>query len=445
VELMKRVLPRHMQLIFEINRRFLDEVAARFPGDGERVARMSIIEESNPKQVRMAYLSIVGSHSVNGVARLHSDLVKSSLVPDFHAMWPERFNNKTNGVTPRRWIELANPPLSGLLDAAIGPGWVRDADELIGLEALADDGGFQRAFADVKRQNKERLAAVIRETIREEVDPTSLFDVQIKRIHEYKRQLLNVLHIIHAYLRIAEDGADLGPARTFVFAGKAAPGYYIAKRIIRLIHDVAAVVNRDPRSRGRMRVVFLPDYRVSLAEKIVPAADLSEQISTAGKEASGTGNMKLMMNGALTIGTLDGANVEIHEAVGADNIFIFGLQAHQVEQMRRDGAYDPWAYYRAHDDIRRVMDSLLDTRFSAGEPGRHRPLVDRILRDGDEYFHLADFHAYADAQARVASAYTDPAGWSRRVILNVARSGRFSSDRTIREYASEIWNLRPVR
>ncbi len=445
VDLLKRVLPRHAQIIFEINRRFLDEVSARFPSDPDRMRRMSIIEECEPRQVRMAYLSIVGSHSVNGVAALHSELVKTALVPDFHQMWPERFNNKTNGVTPRRWIKQANPGLATLLNQTIGEGWVTNLDEIRSIERFATDRSFQHSFEAVKQQNKVRLASLIRELTREAVDPSSIFDVQIKRVHEYKRQLLNVLHIVHRYLAIVDDNADLGPARTFIFAGKAAPGYYLAKRVIRLIHDVAAVVNRDPRSRDKMRVIFLPDYRVSLAEKIVPAADLSEQISTAGKEASGTGNMKLSMNGALTIGTLDGANVEIRDAVGNENIFIFGLEVADVERMALQHSYDPHAYVAQHADIRRVIESLLGTRFSGGVANAHHALVERIMRPGEEYVHLADMHAYVAAQARVSSAYDDRPNWSRMAILNVARMGKFSSDRTIREYAADIWNLSPVR
>jgi starch phosphorylase len=438
VALVEKVLPRHLQLIYEINRRFLEEVAARFPGDDARIRRMSIIEEGQVRRVRMAYLSIVGGHAVNGVAAIHSELVKTHLVPDFHAMWPERFQNKTNGVTPRRWLAQANPGLAGLITEAIGPGWVTDLDALRGLEPLAADAGFREKFLAVKRANKARLAEVIRQATGTVVDPLSLFDVQIKRIHEYKRQLLNALHIIYMWRAIVEDGVTLAAPRTCVFAGKAAPGYRVAKKIIHLVNALGRAINDDPRVRGQLKVVFLPDYRVTLAEDIVPAADLSEQISTAGKEASGTGNMKLSMNGALTIGTLDGANVEIRDQVGAENIFIFGLTVEEVEALWRRG-YDPQAYRAADPRLARVLDVLGSERV-----GPFRELHDRVAWH-DEYLHQADFASYAAAQARAGQAYTDASDWTRMAILNVARMGQFSSDRTIREYAREIWNLRPVR
>jgi len=442
LELMQHVIPRHVQIILEINHRFLEKVAAKHPGDGERVRRMSIIEESEPKQVRMAHLSIVGSHSVNGVAAVHSDLVRTTLVPDFAELWPERFNNKTNGVTPRRWIKLANPGLSSLLDESIGTDWVTNLDKLRALERFAEDAGFQDKFTGIKRANKARLADLIYATTRIKVDPTSLFDVQIKRIHEYKRQLLNCLRLIHCYLRATEDGDDLGPSRTVVFAGKAAPGYFLAKLIIRLIHDIAAVINNDSRMDGRLKVVFLPDYRVSLAERIVPGADLSEQISTAGTEASGTGNMKLAMNGALTVGTLDGANIEIAQEVGLDNIYIFGKRVEEVEVMRRERSYNPGDYYQRSEDLRRVIDALQADLFCPSAPGLHRPLIDRVLHAGDEYLHLADFDDYLLAQKRAAADFSKSSIWARKTILNVARMGKFSSDRTILEYAREIWGLR---
>ena len=443
VPLMEKVLPRHLQLIYEINRRFLDEVGLLWPGDDARKREMSIVEEGDPKQIRMAYLSIVGSHSVNGVAALHSELVKSALVPRFHEMWPERFNNKTNGVTPRRWLLGANPGLASLITEAIGPGWVTDMGRLRALDALADDAAFQERFAAVKRRNKVRLAALVRSLVRVKIDPDSLFDVQIKRIHEYKRQLLLVLHVIHHYFRIVEDGDESGPPRTYLFAGKAAPGYVTARRIIRLINAVGDVIRKDPRTKGRIEVVFLPDYRVSLAEAIVPAADLSEQISTAGKEASGTGNMKLSMNGALTIGTLDGANVEIREEVGAENFFLFGLTAPEVERMRRDHSWDPWGVYQADPRVRRVMDSLAGDLFCPWHAGHFLPLFRRILGEGDEYFHLADFASYEDAHQLAGETFQDPAAWRAMAIRNVARMGKFSSDRTIQEYADDVWGVAP--
>jgi len=444
VPLMEHVLPRHLQLIYEINARFLETVAARWPGDEQRMGTMSIIEEGEPKQVRMANLSIVGSHSVNGVAALHSELVKSQLVPEFHELWPEKFNNKTNGVTPRRWLLKANPGLSALISDRIGREWISDLDQLRKLEPHASDGAFREAFRRIKLANKEKLAALVRELTGERIDPRSLFDIQIKRIHEYKRQLLNVLHIIHLYLCIIEDGAQPAVPRTFLFAGKAAPGYFMAKLIIKLINSVGMVVNNDPRSRDLMRVVLAPDYRVSLAESIIPAAELSEQISTAGMEASGTGNMKLSMNGALTIGTLDGANVEICEEVGEENIFIFGLRTEEIQAMRDEGRYDPRSFYEGDEQIRRVMDSLTSDLFSPGEPGLFRPIFESIVEQGDFYFHLADFQSYVETQARVTAAYGDADAWTEMAILNVARTGKFSSDRTIAQYAEDIWGVKPV-
>lgn len=444
VPLMEHVLPRHLQLIFEINSRFMEQVAVRWPGDEERMGRMSIIEEGETKQVRMANLSIVGSHSVNGVAALHSELVKSQLVPDFHELWPEKFNNKTNGVTPRRWLLKANPDLSALISDVIGRDWICDLTQLRKLEPFAGDRKFQEKFRRIKQVNKERLAALVLDLTGVGVDPASLFDIQIKRMHEYKRQLLNVLNIIHQYLLIVEDGAEFPVPRTWLFAGKAAPGYFIAKLIIKLINSIGEVVNSDPRSKDQMRVVLVPDYRVSLAETIIPAADLSEQISTAGMEASGTGNMKLAMNGALTIGTLDGANVEILEEVGEENIFIFGLKTEEIQEMRSNGSYDPRALYEGDDQIRRVMDSLTSDLFAPGEAGLFQPLFDNIVQNGDFYFHLADFRSYVELQDRVSTEYGDTASWTEKAILNVARTGKFSSDRTIAEYASDIWGVKPV-
>jgi starch phosphorylase len=440
VPLFERVLPRHLQIIYEINRRFLDVVAARWPGDMGRQTRMSIIEESEPRQVRMAHLAIIGSHSVNGVAKLHSDLVTTDLVPDFFELWPEKFNNKTNGVTPRRWLLKANPSLSGLISGTIGNGWITDLDQLRGLERYADDTGFRHAFLAVKESNKQLLAKCVWTSNRLRIDPAALFDVQIKRIHEYKRQLLNVLHIVSLYLSVVEDGVELAAPRVFLFAGKAAPGYWTAKQVIRLIHAVAARINNDPRVGGRIQVAFLPDYRVSLAERMIPAADLSEQISTAGMEASGTGNMKLAMNGALTIGTMDGANIEIMEEVGADNIYIFGLRADEVLKMRREGCH-PRDCYERSERVRRVMDAIGSGMFSPGEPDLFSWLRHSLLDNPDHYFHLADLDSYADAQAAVARDFAQPGIWARKTILNVARTGKFSSDRTIREYARDIWNM----
>jgi starch phosphorylase len=444
VPLLERVLPRHLQIIYEINRRFLEEVAGARPGDGARLERMSIIEERSPKQVRMAHLAIVGSHSVNGVARIHSDLLRHALLPDFHDLWPERFNNKTNGITQRRWLRCANPELAELLTEAAGDAWITDLRSLRRLEPRAEDPGFQDRFLEVKGAKKRQLASLIADRCRVHVDPASLFDVQAKRIHEYKRQLLNVMHIIHLYLALVEDGADLTAPRTCIFAGKAAPGYHAAKRIIKLIHSVADVVNRDPRVRGRLRVAFLPDYRVTVAERLIPAADLSEQISTAGTEASGTGNMKFALNGALTIGTLDGANIEIAEEVGAENFFSFGLTVPEAEALRAAGSHRPWERYHGSAAAKRVMDALDGDRFCPGEPGLFRWIHHSLLDGGDRYLHLADLEGYIAAQRRAAEAFTDRTRWATMAILNVARMGKFSSDRAVAEYASEIWGIRPV-
>jgi len=385
VSLMEYVLPRHMQIILEINRRFLDQVALKWPGDDDRLRRMSIIEEADTKQVRMAYLAIVGSHSVNGVAALHTELIKSNLLPDFYEMFREKFNNKTNGITQRRWLLKSNPGLAGLITDRIGNEWIDHIDHLKTLEGYGQDRDFQEKFLQIKRENKERLAAIVYKTTRVRVDPDSLFSIQAKRIHEYKRQLLAVLHIIHQYLCLVEDGREPIVARTYIFAGKAAPGYRAAKMIIKLINSVADVVNHDPRTRDLIKVAFIPDYRVSLAEIIIPAADLSLQISTAGKEASGTGNMKFALNGALTIGTLDGANIEIMEEVGAENIFIFGLTAKEVQQIRDDHAYRPWDYCRRDPEIKRVVDTLSGEFFSPGEPMLFQSIYDSIMSEHDQY------------------------------------------------------------
>jgi starch phosphorylase len=444
VALLERVVPRHLQIIYEINRRFLQHVASLWPGDHARLQRMSLVEEGPSKQVRMAHLSIVGSHSINGVSALHSRLVQTTLAPDFYRLWPERFNNKTNGVTPRRWLVQANPLLSRLISRTIGDRWITDLDRLCELTPWASDAAFQREFMAIKRSNKERLARVIEETTGITVDPESLFDVQIKRIHEYKRQLLRVMHIVHEYLCLVEDGADALAPRTCIFAGKAAPGYWAAKQIIKLICSVASVINNDPRVKGRLRVVFVPDYRVSLAEKIIPGADLSEQISTAGTEASGTGNMKLAMNGALTIGTLDGANVEILAEVGAENIFIFGLTEDEIQALRDGGRYRPRDLYEQNPSVRRIIDAFDSGLFCPEEPGLFRWITRSILDSGDVYFHVADLPAYIETQDRVGGEFRHPAAWASKAILNVARIGRFSSDRTVREYARDIWKIARV-
>ena len=444
LSLFEKVLPHHLQIIYKINEEFLGLVARRWPDEPGRLSRMSIIEEGNGKEIRMAHLAIVGSHSVNGVAKLHSELVKTKLVPDFYALWPDKFNNKTNGVTQRRWLLKANPRLAALISRTIGDRWITDLEKLRELESYATDDEIQHEFRSIKRANKLRLARVVRETTGIEIDPSSFFDIQVKRIHEYKRQLLNVMHIIHLYLSIVEDGVQPVVPRTCIFAGKAAPGYWEAKQIIKLINAVAEKVNADSRANEWLRIVFVPDYRVSLAEKIIPAADLSEQISTAGKEASGTGNMKFAMNGALTMGTLDGANIEILEEVGPDNIFIFGLTAEEIERMREEGSYDPRAWYEEDDRIRRVMDTFASSLFAPDEPSLFRWIYEKLLDGGDPYFHLADLGAYIEKQLEASARYLDPGEWSRKAILNVARIGRFSSDRTIREYASEIWNIEPA-
>jgi starch phosphorylase len=441
VSLLERVVPRHLQIIYEINRRLLEHVASAWPGDDERLRRMSLIEEGPSKQVRMAHLAIVGSHSINGVSALHSRLVQTTLAPDFYRLWPERFGNKTNGITPRRWLMQANPGLARLITRTIGDGWITNLEELRALEPRAGDGGFRDEFMAVKRANKERLARVIAETTGVVVDPTSLFDVQVKRVHEYKRQLLKVMHIVHEYLCLIEDGTRPIVPRTYVFAGKAAPGYWAAKRIIKTICSVGAVINDDPRVAGQLKVVFVPDYGVSLAEQIIPGADLSEQISMAGTEASGTGNMKLAMNGALTIGTLDGANVELLAEVGVENIFIFGLTTEDIQRLRADGSYRPRDLCNRSPRLQRIFDAFTSDRLCPGEPGQLRWVTETILDRGDVYFHVADLPGYLDLQQRVSEEFSRPAAWAAKAILNVARIGRFSSDRTVAEYAREIWHI----
>jgi glycogen phosphorylase len=441
VTLLEKVLPRHLQIIYEINHRFLKEVERRWPHNPDMVARMSIIEEHPERQARMAHLAIVGSHSVNGVAALHSELVKSKLVPDFYQLYPARFNNKTNGVTQRRWMKASNPALSTLITDRIGDGWVTDLHQLRNLEQFLHDEEFMQAFAHAKEVNKLRVAQHVKKETGIVVDTASMYGVLAKRIHEYKRQLLNAMYIMHQYFRIVDEGYTPASPRTFMLAGKAAPGYYLAKLIIRLINGVAEVVNQDPRSRDLIKVVFLPDYRVSLAEVIIPGANLSEQISTAGKEASGTGNMKFAMNGALTMGTLDGANIEILEEVGAENLYIFGLTAEQINEHRLKGDYDSRAFLDTHPELRRIVDAMSGTMFSGGEDNVYLPLVHTLIYGGDPYFHFADFGAYAAAQERAEQDYTDTAAWNRRALLNVARMGKFSSDRTIQQYSRDIWKV----
>jgi starch phosphorylase len=405
---------------------------------------VSIIEESTPKQVRMANLAMVGSHSINGVSQIHSELVKTSLAPDFFLLFPERFNNKTNGITQRRWLLKSNPGLAGLITAAVGDSWTTDLCRLRELDSRAGDAGFQAEFQKVKRANKVRLAGIIKDVLRLNVDPDSLFDVQVKRIHAYKRQLLNVMHIIDEYLSLIEDGREPSVPRTYIFAGKAAPGYWLAKQMIKLIHNVGRVINNDARASQWIKVVFIPDYRVSLAEKIIPAADLSEQISTAGMEASGTGNMKLALNGAVTIGTLDGANIEILEEVGEENIFIFGLKASEVHAIREQKSYRPWDDYARNPRVKRVADSFSSNLFCPDEPDLFKWIFANILDANDEHFHLADLGPYVEAQQKAGSAFRDSGAWTRMAILNVARMGKFSSDRTIAEYARDIWNIEDV-
>ncbi|HZZ49545.1 MAG TPA: glycogen/starch/alpha-glucan phosphorylase [Pseudonocardia sp.] len=435
-------LPRHLEIIYEINRRFLDEVRARFPGDDDRLRRMSLIGEDGGRSVRMAHLATVGSHAVNGVAALHSELLKDSVLRDFHEMWPERFSNKTNGVTPRRFLALSNPGLRTLLDRTIGEGWLRDLDRLRGLEPFADDPEFQREWREIKRTNKVRLAQYVRSAAGVELNPDWLFDIQVKRIHEYKRQHLSVLHIIALYHRLKQNPGLTVPPRAFVFGGKAAPGYFMAKRIIKLINAVAETVNNDPQVNRFLKVAFVPNFNVQNAELIYPAADLSEQISTAGKEASGTGNMKFMINGALTIGTLDGANVEIREEAGPENFFLFGLTVDEVERIKRDG-YRPGDHIDGNPELGAVLELIADGTFSRGDAEVFRPLVDN-LRFDDPFLALADYASYVECQERVSAAWQDPATWSRMSILNTARSGKFSSDRAIAQYCDEIWNVVPV-
>ncbi len=442
VELFEALLPRQLEIIYEINRRFLDEVRAAHPGDERKAARMSLIEETPARQVRMANLAIVGTHSTNGVAAIHSELLRTRTVADFAEMFPQRFSNKTNGVTPRRWLLLANPDLAALLTEAVGDGWITDLAELNRIVPLADDPAFRASFLAAKRAAKVRFVDWIKAKEGIAIDPDTIFDTQIKRIHEYKRQLLNVLQIVVCYNRLRTNPSLDTPPRTFLFGGKAAPAYRLAKRIIHLINDVGSVINRDPAVRGKLRVEFLPNYSVTLAERLIPASDVSEQISTAGYEASGTSNMKFMMNGALTVGTRDGATIEIAEEVGEENAFLFGLTADQVADSR--GWYNPRWHYDNEAETRQALDLIFSGHFSRDQPDRYATIKDVLLTHGDYYMHLADLSSYVATQSRVSDLYTRPEEWSRRAILNVAHSGKFSSDRTIAEYAKAIWGADPV-
>jgi starch phosphorylase len=442
VDLFEALIPRQLEIIYEVNRRFLDDVRRLHPGDEDRVKRMSLIEEGPARKVRMAHLAVVGSHSVNGVAAIHTDLLRKHVLKDFAEDFPARFNNKTNGVTPRRWLQQANPHLSGLITRTIGDEWVTDLSQLRLMLPLAQDASFREEFREAKRGAKAALTDWLKKTSGTVVDPDSIFDGQVKRIHEYKRQLLNILHVVVLYNRMrADPTTDVAP-RTFFFAGKAAPAYHLAKLIIKLINDVAATINRDERVRGRLKVVFLPEYNVSMAERLIPACDVSEQISTAGFEASGTGNMKFMMNGALTIGTRDGATIEMAAEAGEENFFLFGLTAEQVAAS--DGWYDPNWHYQNDPETRAALDLIFADHFSPTERGIFAPLRDTLLVHGDRFRHLADLTDYARAHQDLAACYADKEEWSRRAIINVACSGRFSSDRTITEYAEEIWKLKPA-
>ena len=441
VDLFETLIPRQLEIIYEINRRFLADIRRRFPGDDALARRVSLIEESPLRRVRMAHLAVVGSHSTNGVAAIHSELLRTHVLRDFAELYPERFNNKTNGVTPRRWLQQANPSLSRLISEAIGEEWITDLSQLRRLLPLAQDAAFRAQFRTAKRAAKMAFANWLKVAGNEVVDPDSIFDSQIKRIHEYKRQLLNVLHIVILYNRLRNDPHSALSPHTFFFAGKAAPAYSFAKLTIKLISNVAGTINGDPVARGRLKVLFLPEYNVSLAERLIPASDVSEQISTAGYEASGTGNMKFMMNGALTIGTRDGATIEMAEEAGEQNLFLFGLSARQVEESA--GWYDPHWHYAHEPETREALDLIFSDHFSRNEPGIFQPIRRALLEDGDHYRHLADLADYARAHAELDACYADPETWSRKAIVNLACSGKFSSDRTIKEYAEQIWDLKP--
>ena len=443
VSLIGRLFPRHQEIIYEINHRFLQEVEIRYPGDGLRRSRMSIIAEGPERRVRMAHLAIVGSHSVNGVAALHTQILKDRLFSDFHQFYPGKFKNITNGVTPRRWLLQANPALSGLITKAIGPEWILDLSKLKELIPLADDPGFRQAFAEAKLDNKKRLARYVLRKLGMAINPRTLFDCQFKRMHEYKRQMLNILQVVTRYNRIKENPGGSFVPRTVLMGGKAAPGYYRAKLIIKLFNSVADVVNNDPEVKGRLRMLFLPNYCISQAEKVIPAADLSEQISTAGMEASGTGNMKFSLNGALTIGTLDGANVEIRKEVQSENFFLFGLRSEEVEQLRQAG-YNPFHFYQSDPELKRVIDQIGSGFFLPEENSLFTPIVDALLRDGDYFLVLADYRSYLDTQDRVDALFRDQEEWTRKAILNTAHMGYFSSDRAVLEYAQQIWGIQPL-
>ena len=441
VDLFGRLLPRHLEIVYEINRRFLDEVRATFPGDEARLARLSLIDESKPRSVRMAHLATVGSHAVNGVAQLHSELLKQTVLRDFAELWPDKFCNVTNGVTPRRFVALSNPGLTQLITSRLGDGWLKDLNQLRELEPLADDAEFQEQWRDVKLANKRRLAALIQERTGTTVSAESLFDIQVKRIHEYKRQHLNALHILSLYLRLKRDPQADVPARTFIFGGKAAPGYFMAKRIIKLITAIGDLVNNDAAVAGRLKVIYFPDFNVKNAHFVYPAANLSEQISTAGKEASGTGNMKFSLNGALTIGTLDGANVEIREEVGEENFFLFGQNATEVA-LRKMSGYRPGDHYAQNTGLRKVIDFISSGELGRGDRELFRPIVDNLLGN-DPFFLLADYQSYIDAQEQVSALWRDEKAWTRKSILNTAHMGKFSADRSIRDYCERVWNIQP--
>ncbi|MEX0844913.1 MAG: glycogen/starch/alpha-glucan phosphorylase [Balneolaceae bacterium] len=444
VSLVRNLLPRHLNIIYEINRRFLDKVKVKLGDDKSRQSRMSIVSEGEHPVVHMAHLGIVGARKVNGVAAMHSRLLKDSMFREFNEMYPDKFTNKTNGITPRRWLKQCNPDLSDLISDKIGDDWITDLDELKKLNEFAEDKKFKKAFADIKKENKKRLANYIREKNNIEVDPNSMFDIQIKRIHEYKRQLMAALHVITLYNRLKENpDLDITP-RTVIFAGKAAPGYTMAKNHIKLINSIGDVINNDPQVNEKLKCIFLQNYSVSLAEKMIPAANLSEQISTAGMEASGTGNMKFALNGALTIGTLDGANVEIEEEVGSDNIFIFGLEEEDVDKLRREG-YNPWDYYYANEELKKALDQIRDGHFSNGDKELFQPIINALLHEGDYFMVMADYDAYVKKQEEVSALFKNQDEWNRKAILNTANIGKFSSDRTINDYNDEIWKAPKIK
>lgn len=443
VTLLEHVIPRHLQIIFEINQRFLEKVSVIHPDNPDILRQMSLIEEGDTKLVRMAHLAVVGSHSINGVSALHTNLLKTNNFSNFHALWPERFVNITNGITQRRWLLEANPRLAQLITETIGDAWITDLSHLRRLEPYADQESFKASFRKIKRANKATLADIIANTVWTSVDPDTLFDIHVKRIHEYKRQLLKIMQVIYEYLQITRKEKTPTVSQTFIFAGKAAPGYWVAKQMIKLIHNVGQVINQDKSIGDTLKIIFLPDYRVSLAEKVIPAADLSQQISMAGMEASGTGNMKFMLNGALTVGTLDGANVEMLEEAGKDNIFIFGLKAEEITTMIKENTYHPLEYYHRFPEIRMVMDTFRDDIFCPSEPGLFQWIFDRVMNNNDPYFLLPDFLSYIGIQNKIVAEYQDPGSWTKKAILNVARSGKFSSDRAVSDYVRFIWNKTP--